>query len=133
MRYLLIIFFLFQTSPLFADDMIAPEDKDWQTFMEDAQDNYSMKRRGDEAMRTLALRIDEVLKETEKDLDKIGFDLLTQNQQAWEKQIRTKCSFLADTYRGGSQADLAFRFCIVAEQKARISEVRSMHQYRTSP
>lgn len=133
MRYLLLIIFFFYSSPLFANEFTFPEDKDWQTFMEDAQDNYSMKRRGDEAMRTLALRIDEVLKETEKKLDKIGLDLLTQNQEAWEKQIRTKCSFLADTYRGGSHADLAFRFCIVAEQKARINEVRAMHHYRTSP
>lgn len=133
MRYILLISFLLYTTPLFAEDIVAPEDKDWQVFMEDAQDNYSMKRRGDEAMRTLALRIDEVLKETEQDLDKTALNLLKQNQEAWEKQIRTKCSFLADTYRGGSHAELAFRFCVVGEQKARISDLRSMHQYRTSP
>lgn len=133
MRYILLISFLLYTTPLFAEDIVAPEDKDWQVFMEDAQDNYSMKRRGDEAMRTLALRIDEVLKETEQDLDKTALNLLRQNQEAWEKQIRTKCSFLADTYRGGSHAELAFRFCVVGEQKARISDLRSMHQYRTSP
>lgn len=133
MRYILLISFLLYTTPLFAEDIVAPEDKDWQVFMEDAQDNYSMKRRGDEAMRTLALRIDEVLKETEQDLDKTALNLLRQNQEAWEKQIRTKCSFLADTYRGGSHAELAFRFCVVGEQKARISDLRSMHLYRTSP
>lgn len=133
MRYILLTLLFLLPTPTWADDFIAPEDKDWQIFMEEALDNYSMKRRGDEAMRTLALRIDEVVLEVKKDLDSEASNLLNQNQTAWEKAIRTKCSFLADTYRGGSQADIAFRFCIVAEQQARITELRSMHQYRTSP
>jgi len=129
----LLILVLLLSLNIHAEDIIQPEDKDWQAFIDDAHDTYSQKRRGDEAMRILALRVDEVLTETKKSLDKLATDLLNRNQQAWEKQIRTKCSFMADTYRGGSAADIAFRYCIVNEQKLRINELRSMHQYRMLP
>ena len=124
---------LFIPSLTLADDTVLPEDKDWQTFIEDAQDNYSMKTRGDEAMRTLDSRLDEVLAGYKTDFDGTAFGLLEQNQDAWEKQIRTKCSFLADTYRGGSHASLAYQYCVVAEQIARVHELQAMYTYRTSP
>ncbi len=127
--------FLLLLSPLTlqAEDFSFPEDKDWHTFIDDALDTYSQKRRGDEAMRTLALRIDEVLDEIKIDLDNLAIDLLNKNQQAWEQQIRSKCSFMADTYRGGSAAGITFRYCIIDEQKTRIQELREMHSFHTSP
>ena len=124
---------LFIPSVAVTDDTTLPENKDWRTFIGEAQDNYSMKTRGDEAMRTLDSRVDEVLAGYKTDLDDTAYALLEQNQSAWEKQIRTKCSFLADTYRGGSHASLAYRDCVVAEQIARVRELQAMYIYRTSP
>lgn len=132
---LLTILFFFFVSQLHAEEIPPPlaEKQDWQAFIDAASDNYSMKTRASEAMRTLDTRLGEIIKNIEKDIDAKADTLLESNQNAWEQQIRTKCSFLADAYRGGTYSDLAYRYCVVQEQVARAEELKQMHNYRTSP
>lgn len=137
-KILLTLVLILFTTQLHAEEEIAPtplpvEKQDWQTFIDSARDNYSMKTRASEAMRTLDTRLGEIIENVEKDIDNKAKDLLKSNQQAWEQQIRTKCSFLADAYRGGTYSDLAYRYCVVQEQVARAEELKQMHAYRTSP
>lgn len=118
------------------EELITPplaETQDWQKFIDAASDNYSMKTRAGEAMRTLDIRIEEIIVGVGKDIDTKAKALLQSNQDAWEQQIRTKCSFLADAYRGGTYSGLAYGYCVVQEQVARAEELKQMHAYRTSP
>lgn len=123
------------TTHLYAEDDVPrlAEKQDWQEFIDSASDNYGMKTRASEAMHSLDTRLGEIIGNIEKDIDTKAKALLKSNQNAWEQQIRTKCSFLADAYRGGTYSDLAYRYCVVQEQVARAEELKQMHTYRTSP
>ncbi|CAG35755.1 lysozyme inhibitor LprI family protein [Desulfotalea psychrophila] len=134
-RILLCIFLLFAL-PAQAEELITvppAEKQDWQNFIDGAEDNYSMQARAAEAMHSLDSRIDEVVIKINRDLDQQAITLLKSNQTAWEKQICTKCIFLADSYRGGSHKGLAYGDCVIQEQKVRIAELKQMHEYRISP
>ena len=125
-------------TPLYAEEDVATtplpiEKQDWQSFIDAASDNYSMQTRAAEAMRTLDTRLGEIVVDVEKGIDAKAKGLLQSNQEAWEKQIQTKCSFLADAYRGGTYSGLAYRYCVVQEQVARAEELKQMHNYRSSP
>lgn len=139
MKKIILICLLILPTSLYAEEpqlnTTAPpiEERDWQSFIDDASDDYSMKTRAAEAMRTLDNRLEEIVQEMEAHIDTKATSLLKSNQNAWEQQIRTKCSFLADTYRGGSYTDLAYRYCVVQEQVARAAELKQMQSYRSSP
>lgn len=115
------------------EQIIPAEEKDWNEFIGKADNVYSMNTRSKEAMHTLDERLDEIIAEQTTKLDEKSSELLQKNQSAWMSYIRSKCTFLADAYRGGSYASPAYGECVVKEQLLRVKEIQEMYIQRTSP
>ncbi|MGL1933166.1 MAG: lysozyme inhibitor LprI family protein [Desulfotalea sp.] len=114
-------------------EIIPAEKKDWHAFIGEADNVYSMNTRAKEAMHTLDERLDEIIAKENEKLDEKAAKLLQKNQSAWMAYIRTKCSYLADAYRGGSYAGPAYGECVAGEQVLRAKELQEMFKDRNSP
>lgn len=131
MRYILALLLLLTSA--FAEDKIAPENRNWNKFIQSGSSNVEMKANGQKAIETLDERINEILKPISKKLDEKSKALLNDNQLSWRQSSHTKCLFLADVYRGGTHEGLAYSYGFVKEQVKRIAELKEMKKYREEP
>ncbi len=116
--------------PMWAQETVLPEQRDWNLYIQTGTTNLEMKERAQEAIQLLHQRIDAVIAETSRNYDEQARSLLMQNQEAWTLAASTKSLFLADSYRGGTHESLAYGYAFIAEQIQRIADLEMMHAYR---
>lgn len=91
-------------APLAQDkpDIPLPEDRDWTGYIGDGHSTRDMGDRALEGYDVLGERMNELLNALYEDMDDEGDALLKQTQQHWEAYAKSKRSFDADVYRGGT-------------------------------
>lgn len=109
---------------------IAPENKDWNSFIETEETNLGMKIKANEAINILNNRMDEIITQMNLSLDSEAQELLEKSQLAWSNYITANSEFLADTFRGGIHFGLAYSYNMIEEQVKRINQLLEMNKYR---
>lgn len=127
------LIFLFLAGCVTAVQAELPEDRDWTAFINEGQNNYQMKMKGDDAVSILENRVNDLIKQHSKTYDEQARVLLLVNQELWEVTAESKAHLLADDYRGGTHAGLAYRYALIDEYLKRIRELKEIYRYRTEP
>lgn len=116
----------FPFSPV-KSEVINPENRNWEQFIQEEETNSGMKIQADKAIKILDDRIKEVINQVNKSLDNEAQILLRESQTKWLDYAQKKCEFIADKYRGGTHQSLAYGYCFIQEQVDRIEELIALN------
>ncbi|WP_158506716.1 lysozyme inhibitor LprI family protein [Geminocystis sp. NIES-3709] len=103
--------------------VITPENRDWDSFIQTEESNSEMKMKESEAIEILNNRLKEVINKINLSLDLEGQNLLKKSQLTWIDYAQAKCELMADKFRGGTHQGLAYGYCFIEEQVNRIKEL----------
>jgi len=106
------------------EDIPLPEDRDWTGYIGDGTSTRDMANRALEGYDILGARMQGFLDKLYDDLDDEGDALLKQNHKDWETYAKSKRSFDADVYRGGTLSSVVAGMSYCDELCRRIKELK---------
>ena len=105
-------------------DAPLPEDRDWPGYIGDGDTTRDMVDRALEGYDVLGKRMEKLLDTLYADLDDKGDALLSQTQSNWEAYAKSKRSFDADVYRGGTLSSVVAGVSYCGALCERINELK---------